>query len=496
MNVPTGTLSSHAVDHYHATHDVIVLGLGIAGACAALEARRAGADVLTIERASSGGGASALSSGIFYLGAGTEVQQACGFEDDADNMYRFMTASMGSENADMVRLYCDDNVEHFHWLEAQGIHFERTYHDGKAVFLLTPEGLLTTGNEKLWPYREIARPVPRGHQANGGGETPCNQGMQNLIGRCLEEGVQVSCDSRALALITCPDNHAVVGVQVRRNGTTENLAARRGVVIASGSFVMNRDLVKKYLNTTPTSDPLGIPYSDGSGLLMAVAAGAATDAMEGMIPTASIYPPAQLIKGIIVNNQGKRFVAEDSYHGRTGQFISEQPGQRAFLIVDSEIFAYPEIETARHQLIDGYETIEDMEAGLQLPRDSLTATIAAYNRHAADGRDPDFYKHPDWLKPLDKGPWAAFDISYNRSYYLFINLGGLKINVNAEVLDRDGRPIEGLYAAGACTAHIPKSGKSYASGMSLGPGSYFGRVAGRNAANAAISTGITVVESP
>ena len=76
-----------------------------------------------------------------------------------------------------------------------------------------------------------------------------------------------------------------------------------------------------------------------------------------MIPTASIYPPEQLIKGIIVNERGERFVAEDSYHGRTATFVMEQPNQTAFLIVDSDIFAYPEIVSARHQLVDGADAL-------------------------------------------------------------------------------------------------------------------------------------------
>lgn len=100
--------------------DVLIVGFGIAGACAALEARRLGGDVLVVERASAGGGASSLSSGLFYLGGGTGVQTACGYEDSAQNMYRFMCASMGTGNADLIRRYCDDNVEHFNWLEAQG----------------------------------------------------------------------------------------------------------------------------------------------------------------------------------------------------------------------------------------------------------------------------------------------------------------------------------------------------------------------------------------
>ena len=194
---------------------------------------------------------------------------------------------------------------------------------------------------------------------------------------------------------------------------------------------------------------------------------------------------ARLVRGEIaverraVELVKQRFVAEDSYHGRTGQYLSEQPDQRAYLIVDEEIFAYPEIETAMHRLVDGYETIEEMEAGLDMPPGALSATLERYNADAAAGEDRLFYKHPNWLKPLDQGPYAAFDISFNRSRYLFITLGGLKTDIAGRVLATSGQPIAGLFAAGACAAHLPKSGKSYASGMSLGPGSYFARVAGR-----------------
>lgn len=469
------------VPQFDDSADVIVIGYGIAGACAALEARRHGGDVLVVERASAGGGASALSSGLFYLGGGTAVQQACGYDDSADNMYRFMVASMGTENAAMIRRYCDDNVAHFDWLEAQGVPFERTSFKGKAVFLLTTEGLMSTGNEKVWPYREIAKPAPRGHQAAGEGESPGSIAMAALLARCDEEGVRASYDSQATALISDRDGR-ICGVRIRQAGRTLHYRADKGVVIATGGFSMNQAMVKQHLvNMSDTAEPLGTPHSDGSGIILGASAGAATDAMDGMIATASIYPPGQLIKGIIVNAQGQRFVAEDSYHGRTAAFIMEQPQQRAFLIVDADIFAYPEITSARHALIDGYDSVEEMERGLGMPENSLTKTLADYNDAARRGTDPLFYKHPEWLKPLDSGPWAAFDISFNHSIYLYMTLGGLRINANAEVLDISGQPIARLYAAGACTAHIPKSGKSYASGMSLGPGSYFGRVAGRSA---------------
>lgn len=470
----------NSVGRFDDSADVIVIGYGIAGACAALEAKRAGGDVLVIERAGAGGGASALSSGLFYLGGGTALQQAAGYDDDADNMYRFMTASMGTAQAPLVRRYCDDNVAHFNWLEAQGIPFERSYFDGKAVFLLSTEGLMSTGNEKVWPFRDVARPAPRGHQVQREGESPGGGAMEPLLARCDEAGVRASYDSIATALVV-DEGGRVRGVSIRQEGQDKVFEARLGVIIATGGFGMNKAMLAQYFPDLPDSaEPLGTPYTDGSGILLGEAAGTATAGMEGMIATASVYPPGQLIKGIIVNNLGQRFVAEDSYHGRTASFIMEQPGQRAFLIVDSDIFAYPEITSANHALIDGFETIAEMEKGLELPEDALVEAMAYYNRHAAEANDPLFHKHPDWVKPLDAGPWAAFDISFNRSNYLYITLGGLRVNEHAQALDSGGIPVPGLYAAGACTAHIPRDGKSYASGMSLGPGSYFGRVAGRH----------------
>lgn len=141
--------------------DIAIVGLGIAGACAALEAVREKKDVLVLERASGGGGASAVSSGIFYLGGGTPVQQACGYEDDAEEMYKFISASTECNDKQLMRDFCLGSVEHFNWLESLGVPFERSSFEGKAVFLNTSECLFSTGNEKVWPYSLIARPAPR-----------------------------------------------------------------------------------------------------------------------------------------------------------------------------------------------------------------------------------------------------------------------------------------------------------------------------------------------
>lgn len=469
------------VQRWDDTVDVLVAGYGIAGACAALEAHRAKAKVLIVERASGGGGASALSSGIYYLGGGTAVQKACGYKDSREEMYKFMLASCGDPDAARIRSFCDNSAKHFDWLEAQGMPFERTSFKGKAVFLNDTTCLLSTGSEKLWPYSKIARPAPRGHKVAGQGENAGSVGMKALLATCEREGVPAIYDSGIVGLVQDASGR-VTGARVKQIGGIKHIRSHC-LVIATGNFTFNKDMLAEHAPLlAETSEPLGVPSNDGLGTRLGVSVGGATQAMDGLCTTASIYPPGKLIKGIIVNKRGERFVAEDSYHGRTADFVREQPDQTAYLIVDNEIFDYPEIKTHKHTLIDGWETVEEMETALKLPKNSLVKTMAAYNKAAAKGKDPVLYKDKEWLKPLDKAPYAAFDISFNKSTYLFITLGGLRTNADSQVLNARAEPVPGLYAAGAAASHLPQSGKAYASGMSLGPGSWFGRVAGKHAA--------------
>src|SRR3546814_16809316 len=98
----------------------------------------------------------------------------------------------------------------------------------------------------------------------------------------------------------------------------------------------------------------------------------------------------------------------------------EQPQHRAYLIVDSEIFAYPEITSAKHALIDGYESVAAMEEGLERPRNALVETLDRYNIHAPKGHDPLFENNTDWVQPLAAGPLAAVAILFARNTHCYI----------------------------------------------------------------------------
>jgi 3-oxo-5alpha-steroid 4-dehydrogenase len=461
-------------------YDVVVAGFGIAGGCAALEAARAGARVLVLERAAVHGGTTCMSGGHFYLGGGTAVQLATGHEDSAEEMCKYLAAVSKDPEHDKIRAYCEGSVEHFGWLEALGFQFERSYFPEKAVIQPGTEGLMFSGNEKVWPFRKIAKPAPRGHKVPVPGDTGGAKLVMDLLrDRVAEAGVEVRYETGASGLVT-DESGAVAGVAWRSFEETGVVAAG-ATVLAAGGFVMNPEMVAAY---TPALGgklfTLGSTYDDGLGIRLGVSAGADVRHMDEPFITAPFYPPAVLLTGLIVNSRGERFVAEDSYHARTSAFVMEQEDAAAYLIVDSAHVEQPEMPLV--PLLDGYETVAAMEAGLGMAYGSLEKTLARYNSHAARGEDPDFGKSAEWLAPQDRGPWAVFDLRPGHALYAGFTLGGLRTSVDAQVLRPDGSVIAGLYAAGACASNIAQDGKGYGSGTQLGEGSFFGRRAGRHAA--------------
>ena len=471
------------VGTWSAEADLIVVGYGIAGVCGAVEAREAGADVIVLERSSGCTGSTAVASGHFYLGGGTAVQTACGFSDSAQAMADYWMAVTERPDKAKIDALAAGSVALFDWLEARGVPFDRSYFPTKAVIQQGRECLIWTGNEKVWPYRDQAHPAPRGHKVAFDGEEGAGAlALQKLTEHAARIGVDARFDMQVDALVMEGDH--VIGVRARHFDERLYFRARNGVLLAGGGFGRNEEMMARHLARFDGVTVVGGPYDDGAAINLGIAAGGAVENMDGMLVTSPIYPPEQLIKGILVNRDGKRFIAEDCYHTRTSLAIIEQGD--AWLIVDQDIFAYPAWrDHANQQLVDGFETIGEMEARLGMPKGALEETMADYSRNASSGEDPDFHKHPDWLKPLDQGPWAAFDFSYRRAAFYAFTLGGLRISAQGKVLDDQGMAIPGLYAAGACAAMLAHDAHNYASGISLACGAFFGREAGRHAAERA-----------
>ena len=209
--------SASSIEHWDEQADVVVVGYGGAGACATLEARAAGAEVLLLERASGGGGTTALSTGQIYLGGGTAIQKACGFEDSPEEMLKYLLASCGPGiDEAKIRTFCESSVEHFNWLVAQGVPFKESYY-GDGSYTPTDDCLSYSGSELCHPYQDIAKPAPRGHTVQQDGIEAGGALMRALVGAVERSGARIETDVLCESLVL-DDARRVVGLIMRRDG--------------------------------------------------------------------------------------------------------------------------------------------------------------------------------------------------------------------------------------------------------------------------------------
>jgi succinate dehydrogenase/fumarate reductase flavoprotein subunit len=487
--LPGRPVHLHEVARWDIETDVVVVGFGAAGACAAIEAASAGARVTLLELAAGAGGAAALSGGDIYMGGngGTPIQRAHGFNDDSEDMFRYLMMA-GGPNADeqKVRNYVSNSTAHFDWLVAQGVKFKNSFIPEKTVEPQTDDCLIYSGSEEAYPFSSAAKPCPRGHTPQVMGAGGGKYLMDILAGRVHALGVDVQYNARVLALVADEESR-VHGVVARIDNEYVFVRATKGVVLCAGGFVMNRDMVKQHVPMLlRASWPSGTSGDDGTGIRLGMSVrGHAINMDQGFV-TSPAYPPESLIKGIFINAAGQRYINEDVYHGRLSWHSFQQPGDRIYLLADSSIYDRPfygkELRTG--DIIATGDTWEEVERELQLPAGSLVATVEMYNRFAERGEDPLFHKAKKWLKPLSEPPFVALDYRIDLGVYSSFTLGGLDTLPTGEVLTVDREVVPGLYAAGRTACGLPRWGQGYSSGMSVGDATFSGRMAGRQAAMA------------
>ncbi len=478
MTKPTEIRDSREVKRWDIEADVVIVGLGCAGAAAALEATQAGADALVLERASGGGGTTAVSGGVIYLGGGTPLQKACGFEDSAEEMFKYLMASCSLRPDEAkIRLYSEESVEHYHWFVRHEVPFKAVFYPGCSGEPPTDDGLVFSGSEDAYPYCEIATPAPRGHVPKNPGQAG-GMLMRKLVAAVERTAARVVTDARCETLVAAP-GRTVVGVVARIDGKEQLVRARKGVVLTAGGFINNEDMIQQHMPLVRRCQfRVGSEGDDGSGIRMGMAAGGAAINLAMASISLPITPPKKLVQGILVNGEGQRFINEDAYYGRLGEYALFRNDGRAYLILDENSFDRPEVP---REIAGVGETVEELEGALGLPPGSLRATIDLYNRHAENGDDPVFRKAREYVAPL-RPPYGALDCVVDTSLYAAFTLGGLQTNVDGQVLSPDGDVVPGLYAAGRTSACLAAPG--YSSGLSIGDGTFFGRRAGRHVAAA------------
>ena len=476
--LPASALTASEVKSWDVVVDVLVVGSGAAGVSAAIEARNLRASVLLVESLPRFGGSSAMSGGVVYAGGGTALQRALGIEDSVEAMYNFLSKAGGPHPPlDKIQAYCEESPAHFDWLVGQGIPYGQKFSEAKGL-PMGDESLYFSGCELAWPARDLAMPAPRGHVPAVPGMNGGRRLTEALLARAELLGVDLRSGVSARRLVKERDGR-VVGLVAEAGEEPVRIRARAGVILAAGGFIHNREMVRRHApQLYDCSAPWGNVGDQGEGISMGVSAGAAALRMHQGFAIAPVYPPENVLSGIVVNSSGQRFIAEDTYHGVLGDAIAFHQAGRAWLITDQA--------STYAGLVDNFlpiataNSVGNLADALPLPKGALQHTVAYYNRNAAINEDPMFHKSQRYLRPLQGPPYSAFDLSVTTAFFAAHTFGGLHTSVDGCVLDGFGEPIPGLYAAGRTTAGLPTA-PYIASGLSVGDCTYFGRRAGRAA---------------
>jgi 3-oxo-5alpha-steroid 4-dehydrogenase len=269
------------------------------------------------------------------------------------------------------------------------------------------------------------------------------------------------------------------------DSTTLNVKANRGIVLATGGFQFNKEMLADHAPWYLGGVGLGGAHlgDDGSGIKMGAAVGGEAFNLSFASPWDFIYAPGETCKGVLVDGTGVRFVSETSYGADVGDAVFRRTHGIGWLIMDTPILeAAREAGANLNNPVATADSIEELAVALDVPEAVLANTIAFYNAGAEAGEDLVFHKHAEFLQPLVTGPFVAFDYGVNKGIP-FITLGGLRANIKTEVLDVWGNPIPGLYGAGRVAPGL--SQEYYVSGSALGDCTFWGRVAGREAAASA-----------
>lgn len=286
-----------SIERFDHRTGVLVCGFGGAGASAALEARRAGAEVMVLERFSGGGGSTMLSACEMYLGGngGTRLQRELGIEDSSENFFNYLMACFGAyADEARVRAYVDGAAEHFDWVEGLGVPYKRGFFAGRDVVALTGDSLQYTGNERSYPFREIATPVPRGHLPADSGHDGGKTLMSVLLRRVEESGADIRHDARVTALVRDRGGR-IRGVVARIDNRNVHILATQGVILATGGFIMNEEMTRRHIPEYASyCTRHGNPGDTGDGIQLGIAAGAHAINMGQAFVGVAHYPPAQL----------------------------------------------------------------------------------------------------------------------------------------------------------------------------------------------------------
>jgi 3-oxosteroid 1-dehydrogenase len=518
--------------------DVVVLGTGAAGLVAALAAAEQGASVGLFEKTDRVGGTTAISGGGCWVPCNAQMA-ASGITDSRDDALRYLASlSFGHIRPGFAEAFVDDGPRVFRWLES-ATPLRMKIVSGYPDYHPERPGGKPAGGRTLEPELFSFRPladwsdrVVAGHRnphlmlsdtTLGGGTGHLDQQVQArreaedlrgcgaalvgpLLKACLDRAVEPVTASRAQDVVI--DDGRVAGVVVEQRGGAVVVRAARGVVLATGGFEWDPELVRGFLRG-PMTSPASVPANVGDGLLIAMRAGAALDNMPQAWWVPVIEIPGDVAFGrqratllnrertlprsIIVNQLGRRFTNEAANYNALGGALHQLDAVRfdyvnlpCWLVFDAGYLARYGFRDVRPAgpapaWITQAGSLGELAAAIGVPADALTQTVARWNANVESGDDPDFHRgrsaYDVWsgdaaarprvqatLGPIDEPPYYAVQV---RSGTLGTS-GGPRTDLQGRVLDTRGQVIPGLFAAGNVAA--APTGMAYGgAGGTLGP---------------------------
>lgn len=452
--------------------DVVVVGAGGAGLAAAVTAHQAGSSVIVLEKMPKVGGNTILSGGA--LNAVDEGSETAIANKDSVEKHYTQTIEGGDKQGDpeLVRTLVTNAWDGVEWLKGLGMEFK-------------PGVFTVLGG--MWPRAH--KPVD-----------PVGTGFFNTYMKYIDanDNIKVMLNTKATELVV-KDGKVSGVIAEGETGNKVTLNAKKGVVLATGGFAGNVEMRQKYNTKWPKLDDsiksTNHSGATGDGILLAETVNAELVQMENIQLLPMGDPKTGSLSGnieqgvenrIFVNDEGDRFVDEGARRDVMTAALFEQPNNHMWIVLDSHDYPTGDEknnfnESVNELIAEGRafkgETLEELAAKIGVNPEKLSAAVEDFNKHV-DGKEKDSFGRTLYKDKIDKGPFYAAP----RVPTVHHTMGGVKINKDAQVLDKNAKVIPGLYAAGEVTGGI--HGTNRLGGNALTDILVFGRIAGAAAAQA------------
>ena len=437
--------------------DIVIVGSGGAGLAAAIRAHDLGTNVVIIEKMSViGGNTNKASAGM--NAAETKFQKLKGIIDSKDLFYKeTMIGGKNKNNPDLLRYFVDNAPDAIDWLDKNGI---------------TLSGITTTGGMS----------IDRTHRPESGAAVGGFL-ISGLVKNINNRGIEVMLDTNVTKILT--ENHKVTGVEVTQEDSSIHTIKTKAVIIATGGFGANREMVEKYrpdLKGFVTTNHKG---ATGSGITILEKLGAGTVDMKEIqihptVEQTTAYLISESIRGggaILISQDGKRFVNELDTRDKVSNSINNLPEHYAYILFDQQVRDENKSveEYVSRNLVTQANTIDELAKQLSIDANTLTETIKRYDNFILNKHDEDFGRTTGMRHPINKGPFYAIKIAPGIHH----TMGGVTINPETQVLDTQHHVIEGVFAAGEVVGGV--HGANRIGGNAVADIIIFGLQAGKKA---------------